>query len=282
MRKIIKLKPKNRIFLAPMEEVNDIAFRLLCKKAGAGLTYTPMIHPKTPQKIYLEDKPILQLFCTNSKGIKEFMGKHDKQVSGWDFNLGCPATTAKKHGFGVFLHSDLKSIEEILKTMRKNTKKPLSVKIRISKYYLQIIEIANKYCDAICIHPRTQSQGYSGEPDIKFAKSLRQYTKLPLIYSGNVDEKNYKKLLADFDFVMIGRRAIGNPNVFAKTSQKKKFKEITFKDYLKLAEKYKLQFRQIKFQAMNFTKGKRNSKKLRLEIFGIKNIEDLKKINFSR
>ena len=49
--KIGNFKPKNRYFLAPMEEVNDVVFRLLCKKAGCGLTYTGMIHPQTKQKI---------------------------------------------------------------------------------------------------------------------------------------------------------------------------------------------------------------------------------------
>ncbi len=274
----MKFKAKNKIFLAPMEEVNDIAFRLLCKKAGAGLTYTPMTHPLTQQKIFLDDKPVLQIFCTTTKNIKEFMKKHDKKVSGWDFNLGCPAKTAKRHGFGVFLHSNLETIEKILKLMRENTKKPLSIKIRKSDYTSKIIKIANKYCDVICIHPRTQSQGYSGEPDLEFAKSLRKYTKLPLIYSGNVYKKNYKKFLKDFDYVMIGRRAIGNPNIFAELTGKKIKHKIDFKDYLKLAEKYKLPFRQLKFQAMNFTKGKQNSKKIRLAIFKIKQVEELKNL----
>ena len=205
----------NRIFLAPMEEVNDIAFRLLCKKAGAGLTYTPMIHPLTQQKIHLEDKPILQLFCTSKKGIKSFMKKYDKKVSGWDFNLGCPAKTAKKHGFGVFLHHDLKAIKEILKEMKQNTKKPLSIKLRKSPYTLKIIKITEKYLDAIAIHPRTQSQGYSGEPDIKFALKIKKLTNIPVIYSGNINLENYEEMLDKFDYVMIGREAIGKPCVFS-------------------------------------------------------------------
>ena len=115
-------KQKNRIFLAPMEEVNDVAFRILCKKAGAGLTWTGMINPLTKQKIFLDDKPVLQLFCTQTKGIKEFILKHDKNVSAWDFNLGCPAKSAKKHCFGVFMHSQLDLIEKILEEIRANTK----------------------------------------------------------------------------------------------------------------------------------------------------------------
>ncbi len=274
--KFLQIKTKNRIFLAPMEEVNDVAFRLLCKKENCGLTYTGMINPLTKQKIFLDDKPALQLFCTNEKGIKKFMKKHDDKVSLWDFNLGCPAKTAKKHGFGVFLHDDLEAIEKILKTMRESTKKPVTIKIRKSPQTIRILKIAEKYCDAVCIHPRTQAQGYSGEPDIKFAEKIKESMKIPVIYSGNVNEKNAKELLKKFDFVMIGREAIGRPGIFAKLSNKKT--KTSFKDYLKLAEKYPLPFRQIKFQAMNFTKSMKDAKKLRLEIFKAKTIEDLKRI----
>lgn len=258
-----------------MEEVNDIAFRLICKKAGCGMTYTGMIHPRNPKKINLDDKPVLQLFCTTPKGIKEFIQKYDKKVSGWDFNLGCPAKTARKHGFGSHLR-DLKIIEEILKTIRQNTKKMFGIKFRKSDYAFDLLSLAEKYCDIVCIHPRTQAQGYSGEPDYEFAKKIKNSTKLPVIYSGNINEKNAEKILKNFDYVMFGREAIGRPEIFAKLT-KTKFNE-NFNDYLKLAEKYKLPFRQIKFQAMNFTKTKKNAKEIRLKLFQCKTIEEIKKL----
>jgi len=269
------LKVKNRIFLAPMEEINDPAFRIMCKKAGCGLTFTGMINPLSKKKIYLDDTPGLQIFTTNTSGIKEFIEKHDKEVSLWDFNLGCPAKNAKKHGFGSYL-KDLKIIEEILKVMRANTKKPLILKMRKSNISLDILKLAEKYCDGITIHPRTQKQGYSGEPDLNFAKEIKSKTFLPVIYSGNVNEKNYKELLKKFDYIMIGREAIGRPEIFSKITNTT-FKK-SFKQYLKLANKYNLPFRQIKLQAMNFTKGIENSTKLRLEIFKIKNIEGIEKL----
>lgn len=280
MRKPIPIKCKNRVFLAPMEEVNDIAFRTLCKRAGCGLTYTGMIHPLTQENLFLNDKPVLQLFTNSTKGIKEFMCLYDKKVSGWDFNLGCPAKNAKRKGFGVFMHHDLETIENILRIMRENTKKPLMIKIRKSHYTLEIIKIAEKYCDAICIHPRTQAQGYGGVPDLNYARIIKKKTKLPIIYSGNVNENNYKELLKEFDYVMMGRAAIGRPNIFSITSGKstETIKKINFKDYLKLAEKYKLYFRQIKFQAMNFTKTRENAKELRLKIFNIKSPSELRKL----
>lgn len=269
----MKLKCKNRIFLAPMEEVNDVAFRQLCLKSGAGLTWTGLIHPLNPQEVYLDDKPVLQLFCTSTKGIKEFMKKYDSKVSGWDFNLGCPAKTARKHGFGSFL-KDLEVIENILKTMRACTKKLLCVKIRKSKIAFKVLKIAEKYCDVICIHPRTQSQGYSGFADLNYAKEFKKKSKIPVIYSGDVNEKNALELLKVFDYVMIGRAAIGNPNVFSESIGKEKT-FFTFADYLKLVRKFNFPFRQLKAQAMYFTKGLENAKELRLKIFKIRDKKEL-------
>lgn len=117
--KIKNLNLTSRFFLSPMIEVNDIAFRNLCKKAGASLCWTGMINPLSKQRLYLEDNPVVQLFSTNEKGIKEFIKKNEKNISLFDFNLGCPAKTARKLGFGSFLHHDLKTIEKILKTMRE-------------------------------------------------------------------------------------------------------------------------------------------------------------------
>jgi tRNA-dihydrouridine synthase len=267
--------PEKRVFLAPMEEVNDIAFRLMCKEAGAGLTFTQLTSPLDPREQILEDKPILQIFSNTKKGIKEFVKRYDKKVSGWDFNLGCPATTAKKQGYGSYL-TDLNLIEEIIREIRKNTKKLFSIKIRKSQIAFDLLKLAEKYCDWIAIHPRTRIQGYSGEPDLNWAIEFKKKSKIPVIYSGNVDEKNYQKFLTIFDYVMIGRKAIGHPEIFSKIT-KTKF-EKTFQDYLRLAIKYNLPFRQIKFQAMQFTKGKRDSRKLRLKIFKTKTIEELKKV----
>lgn len=277
-RKIKKIPCRNKVFLAPMEEVNDPAFRILCKRAGAGLTYTGLTSALSPKEMILDDKPVLQIFANSAKGIQEFMERYDSEIAFWDFNLGCPASTAKKHGFGSYL-TNLKTVEKILKLMRQNTKKPLTIKIRKSPLAYKFLELAEKYCDAIIIHPRTRSQGYSGEPDLQWAKQLKEKTNLPVIYSGNVNEKNYKKILKDFDYVMIGREAIGHPEIFASIQGKsnpEKFRN--FKEYLKLAKKFNLPFRQIKFQAMQFTKGNKDSRKLRNNLAQVKNLEELENL----
>lgn len=267
----MELPAKNKILLAPMEEVNDIAFRLLCKKAGAGLTYTGLTNPLTKQDLDLDDKPILQLFCTNTRGIKEFMKKYDSKVAGWDFNLGCPAKTARQGKFGAFMASELETIEEILKTMRENTQKSLGVKIRKSRYSNKILKIAEKYCDVIAIHPRTINQAYGGEPDLNFAKEFKKRAKIPVIYSGNVNKENSKELLKIFDYVMIGREAIGRPSAFGG-------KRISYEQYLEVAKKYKLPFRQLKFQAMQFTKGLEGSAQIRAKLVFAKNLKEIREI----
>lgn len=267
---------KNSFILAPMLEPNDVAFRILCKKAGAGAVYTGMINPLSKNKLDLQDKPILQLFCNKTKGIKEFVKKYDSKVSGWDFNLGCPSVVAKKLKFGSYMQSDLNRIENILREIRRNTKKFFSAKVRKSSNSLNILKIAEKYCDAIIIHPRERDQGYSGKADIDFALNIKKKSKIPVIYSGDVDEKNVRSLLKQFDYLMIGRKVIGNPNIFViLTNSKKRF---SFKDYKKLAVKYKLQFKQIKFQAMNFTKGMQGATKIRLKIAKSKSLDEIGKI----
>ncbi len=266
------LKLKNRVFLAPMLEPNDIAFRLLCKKNGCALTYTGMVSPMSKQKICLDDKPCLQLFGNSEKGIKNFIKKYDKKVSMWDFNLGCPSKASGCLSHGAFMHNDLEAMGDIFRVMRMSTKKPCSVKLRKSKNAVRIAKLAEE-CgfDAVCIHPRVQKQGYSGEVDYEFALKIKKAVNIPVIYSGNVNLKNIKKILKDFDFVMIGREAIGNPGIFNE-------KKVAFKEYLKLAKKYKLFFRQIKYQAMNFTKRENGAKERRRELIKCKTVEDVEKV----
>lgn len=261
--KIGNLKLKSRIFLAPMHKVNDIAFRILCKKAGAGLTYTGMINPLSKQKQDFSDKPAIQIFTNTELGVKKFIKKHEQKATLFDLNLGCPSPTASRHKVGFFLQ-DLNKIESILKTMRASTRKPITIKIRKSNLLEKLVKLAEKYCDAIAIHPRLGKKSYEYKADIEFAKSIKQATKLPVIYSGDVNDKNAASLLKIFGYVMIARAAIGNPNIFAKLTNNKA--NFNFKDYYELAKKYKLDFEQIKFQAMNFTKSFEGASKIRKKI----------------
>ena len=273
--KIGNLKLKTPYFLAPMAGINDIAFRILCRNAGAGLAYTGMINPLSREKIIMDDKPAVQLFSASEKGIGEFIKKH-KNVSLYDFNLGCSARKAEIRGFGAFLHSRTETIRNILGIMRESTKKPVTVKLRKSDEAFKILRIAEEYCDAVCIHPRTNSQGYSGKTDIDFAEKLKQRASIPVIYSGDVNESNADVLLKKFDFVMIGRKAVGCPNVFAALAGKEQV--FGFSDYLNLALKYKLKLQHIKSQAICFTKFLPGAGELRVKLSKINNLDELKRL----
>lgn len=278
--KLGNLELKSRFLLAPMLEPNDIAFRMLCKQAGAGLTYTGMVNPLSKQKIHFDDNPAMQIFCFNTKGLKEFIQKYDENVQLWDLNLGCPSKLAGHLGFGSFLQEDPEMIEKILKIMRTNTKKPVTLKLRKSKQAIRIAKMAEKIgLDAIGIHPRTKEQGYKGEPDIEFAKQLKKEVSLPIIYSGDFDrlpEEKQKEVLNNFEFIFIGRGAVGNPKYFAELLEKEC--NIDFEDYVKMAKKYSIYFRTIKMHAMHFTKSCPKAKKLRRDLITAKSVEDIEKV----
>lgn len=272
----MKLPFKNKFILAPMLEPNDVAFRMLCKRSNAGGVYSGMINPLSKKELVLDDRPVLQIFCNQTKGLKDFIKTYDGQVSGWDFNLGCPSVVAERIRVGSYMQEELDKIEEIIKEIRQNTKKFFSVKIRKSKFALKILGIAENYCDAIVVHPRTREQGYSGKPDLSFALKIKKISRIPVIYSGDVNEGNALELTKKFDYLMVGRAAIGNPNIFAKLTNFNN--KSSFRDYLVLAKKYGIPFKQIKFQAMNFTKGMKNAAKIRRELIGIKSLEGIEKI----
>jgi len=272
MYELGNLKLKSRIFLAPMLEPNDIAFRLLCQRCGSGLNFTGMTSPFSKHEIHLDDKPAMQLFGNSPRGIRAFLKKYDDKVSMWDFNLGCPSTSSEKMGHGAYMHEDLETIGKVFFYMRKNTAKPCSVKLRKSPNALKIAKMAEDAgFDMVTIHPRTFKQGYSGKADYDYALKMKEELKIPVCYSGDVNEKNIAVILKDFDFVMIGRSAIGNPNIFGG-------EKVGFLDYLKLALKYGIYFRQIKFQAMCFTKGEVSARSMRRDLVYAKNLEEVEKV----
>lgn len=269
-----------RVFLAPMHEVNDVAFRRLAKRCGCALAFSGMTSPMTRQKINLDDSPAVQLFSTDSKGVGNFIKKYDSFVSLWDFNLGCPSKLSRKLGHGAFMHDEMAVIKEIFEVMRKATKKPCSVKLRKSERAIEIAKMAEKSgLDMVIIHPRTVEQGYGGMPDYDFAKRLKKEVSIPVCYSGNVNEENVSKVLDDFDYAMIGRAAIGRPFVFSSCTNKDP--NVGFLDYLRLAKEYGLSFRQIKFQAICFTKGLRDAKKMRDRLVRAKTLDEIEGIFFS-
>ena len=293
-------KLKNRLILAPMEDVTSLAFRLLCKKYGASMSYTMQTSAlaltknniKSIERIKTdkEDKPVgLQLFGRNTDVLIEASKKYGKNFSLIDLNFGCPSKKIVAQGYGSALLKEKNKIKEIISGLVNNVNKPITVKMRSGFKKVEAFELVKimekQGVTAITIHARTREQGYSGKADWNLIKKLKQESNVPIIGNGDVTNgKEAEEMLKICDYCMIGRKARDNPLVFKeileyfKTGKEKKSslgeKKEMFNSYLRLEKDFKL----IKSRASDFTKGIKNGNKLRVKIQQCKNKEDIKEI----
>ncbi len=309
-------KFSSRAFLAPMAGVSDPALRLQCKKMGAGLVVTEFtsIHSiiakekqlkenmKTIQEFieYSEqERPLsVQLFGSDLHALEKAATIVEPYFDIIDYNMGCPAPHITQQMAGGALLQEVNLTEQIFKTLVNAVKKPVTLKFRsgvteASKFlFKDIAEIAeDEGIQMITFHPRTVSQGYSGNADWKLIKELKEISSVPIVGNGDITTPEDAKLMLDetnCDYVMIGRGAMGNPFLFEQINDYLKtgsYKEYSFKDrldsffdYLHLTNQYKIKFANIKSQAMRFTKGLKGGSKLRSKITFSKNLEELEKV----
>lgn len=226
---------KNEVFLAPMAGVTDLPFRLICKELGCGLLYTEMINAKalcyddknTKKMLNIldEEHPVaVQIFGSEP----EFMGKAAQILNDYpneilDINMGCPAPKVVKNGDGSALMRNPKLAGQVLDQVVKNSKKPVTLKIRKgwddnSVNALEIAKIAEDcgIC-AITIHGRTREQYYSGQADWDIIGEVKSKISIPVIGNGDVTSVEDAIRIKDHtgcDAIMIGRGAQGNPWIF--------------------------------------------------------------------
>jgi tRNA-dihydrouridine synthase B len=309
-------KFSSRAFLAPMAGVSDPALRLQCKKMGAGLVVTEFtnIHSivakenqlkermKTIQEFIEfsdEERPLsIQLFGSDLTALEKAAKIVEPYFDIIDYNMGCPAPHITQQMAGGALLQEVNLTQQIFSTLVNAVKKPVTLKIRAgvtdaSKFlFRDIAEIAeDEGIQMITFHPRTVSQGYSGNADWSLIKELKEISNIPIVGNGDITTPEDAKNMIDntnCDYVMIGRGAMGNPFLFEQINDYLKtnsYNEYSFKDrldsffdYLHLTNQYKIKFAHIKGQAMRFTKGMKGGSKLRFKITLSKNIEELEKI----
>lgn len=309
-------KFSSRAFLAPMAGVSDPALRLQCKKMGAGLVVTEFtsIHSiiakekqlkenmKTIQEFIEfseQERPIsVQLFGSDLFALEKAATIVEPYFDIIDYNMGCPAPHITQQMAGGALLQEVNLTEQIFKTLVNAVKKPVTLKFRsgvteASKFlFKDIAEIAeDEGIQMITFHPRTVSQGYSGNADWKLIKELKEISTVPIVGNGDITTPEDAKMMldeTDCDYVMIGRGAMGNPFLFEQINDYLKtgsYKEYSFKDrldsffdYLRITNQYKIKFANIKSQAIRFTKGLKGGSKLRSKITFSKNLEDLEKV----
>jgi len=278
----------SKVFLAPMETINDLAFRFMCHKYGSAMQFTEMIGinavaRKNMAVIRLamtlpEEKPVaVQLFGTKIDALKESINILENDYPDeirpdiFDFNFGCSSENIIGQGAGAALLKRPEKIAEIISAMRASTDLPISAKIRLGvnpKFadYVKtarIIETAG--ADMITVHARYQSQGFFGKADWNAIKEIKQAVNIPVVGNGDVkDEFSAKKMLDETgcDYIMVARAALGNPFIFSRinhylrkgTLLKQKRKDDLFSEYLYLARKYGIKQELIEQQKKNFSK----------------------------
>lgn len=301
-------KLESKLILAPMAAVNCAAFRYICKKSGAGMISTPMIHVKglvessesiIKRTCFLkEEKPIsVQLVGSDSNAAKEATKIIEDYADVIDINLGCPDKDILKDKSGSFFIKHPEQIKKIVEPIINNTNKPVTAKIRIgwdekSINTTQVVKILEDLgiC-AIAIHARTTKQGYSGTADLNEIKKAKEISNIPIIGNGDIDKPGKAKAMFEktkCDYAMIGRGAIGNPLIF-KTSKylinnqinmpepSEEDKMNVFKEFLEFYDKFEnnRSFSELRQQSMWFTKGLTGAKILRLKLMAAKNVEDI-------
>ncbi|OIO80194.1 hypothetical protein AUJ84_04075 [Candidatus Pacearchaeota archaeon CG1_02_32_132] len=300
--KIGNVLVKNRLFLSPMVDVTDLAFRLLCRKQGAGMAYTEMIYidailhenskTKSLMKTCKEDKPLgLQVTGNSIEEFKKF-AKLDL-LHGYgliDINCGCPSIRITGNQAGSYLLKSPEKIGEMIKTL-KDRDLTVTAKIRLGfnkNNSLEVVkEIEKAGADLITVHTRLANQGASVPADGKWISKIKDRIGIPLIANGDIfSGKDVEKYLDLCDGVMIARGAIGNPFIFRgieryfKTGSEKEIgkgeKISAFRDYLKLAEKHEVvDLGRVKHLGGSFLKGFDGAAKIRQKLMQKKNFEDI-------
>lgn len=228
---------KYPLFLAPMEDVTDPAFRLLCKGFGADMVYSEFISAdalirdiqRTKEKltIHEEERPVvIQLYGREPEPIAEAAKRAEEANPDIiDLNFGCPVKKVAGKGGGAGLLKDVPKLLEIVKAVVKAVNKPVTVKTRLgwdenSKIITTLAEqIQDCGAKALAIHGRTRSQMYTGEADWTLIGEVKANPriKIPIIGNGDITTPERAKECFEtygVDAVMIGRGSIGQPWIF--------------------------------------------------------------------
>lgn len=248
--KIGNVKIKNQVVLAPMAGISNPAYMKILEEMGVGYAVTELIsaeaivrnNKKTLEMLNgIENLKIpvaVQIFGSNP----DTMAKASKilvdlyQIKLIDINMGCPVPkVAVKSQAGAALLKNPEKIYEIVSSVVSAVSISVTVKIRSGWDYEHInaVEVA-KICEragakAVCVHPRTRSQGYSGNADWSVIKQVKENVSIPVIGNGDITSCELAKKMLDetgCDAVMIGRGALGRPwlirdiNYYLETGQR--------------------------------------------------------------
>lgn len=225
------------LILAPMEDVSDPPFRMLCKKHGANLMYTEFVSSeglirdaaKSKKKldIFEYERPIgIQLFGSDIDSMREAAIIAEQAGPDLiDINYGCPVKNVACKGAGAALLQDIPKMVAMTAEIVKAVKLPVTVKTRLGwdDHTKNITEVAERLQDigikALSVHGRTRSQMYKGIADWTLIGEIKNNPRIniPIFGNGDVDSPQKAREMRDrfgVDGIMIGRASIGYPWIF--------------------------------------------------------------------
>ena len=225
------------VFLAPMEDVTDIGFRLLCKRFGAAMVYTEFVSAEalirdvksTINKLTIsdEERPVgIQIYGRDIDAMVE-AAKIVEQAGPdlIDLNFGCPVKKVAGKGAGAGMLQNIPKMLEITQKVVDAVQLPVTVKTRLGWNHEQLIitSLAEQLQDcgiqALTIHGRTRSQMYTGSADWTLIGEVKRNPRIHIPIIGNGDITSAEEAKAAFDTygvdaIMIGRATFGRPWIF--------------------------------------------------------------------
>jgi len=228
----------NALLLAPMEDVTDISFRLICKRRGADVVFTEFVNAeglvrssaKTHRKMEFlpEERPFgIQIYGAEGASMERAAQMAEAlQPDILDINCGCWVKKVVGHGAGAGLLRDLPKLQQIVSSVVRAVSIPVTVKTRLGwdTSSIRIVEVAKMLEDTgirgLTIHCRTRAQGHEGDPDYTYIPAVKQAVSIPIIVNGGIDSPQIAARVfreTGCDGVMIARGAIQNPWIFEQT-----------------------------------------------------------------
>lgn len=233
--KLGKYELEKPVALAPMEDVTDLGFRLICKESGADIVYTEFISSdglirsarKSLAKLVNseQERPIgIQIFGGDPNVMAEAAKiAEDAGPDFIDINAGCWVPKVAQRGAGAGLLKDMKQMQEIIHAVKTAVSIPVTLKTRLGwdSNSITIFEVtkicAHEGLSALTIHARTRDQHHDGEANWDWIRAVKEKAELPIIGNGDIrvaqdaiDMFNY----TDCDGVMVARGAVTNPWIF--------------------------------------------------------------------
>jgi tRNA-dihydrouridine synthase B len=225
----------NGIFLAPMEDVCDIPFRVICKRLGADIVYSEFIasegivrdsrRSKQKMRIAEDERPVaIQIFGGSIEAMVESAKiVEDSGTDILDINFGCWVKKVVQRDAGAAFLKKPDEMAELTRRVQEAVQIPVTVKTRLGwdQDSIAITEVAKKIeqagAKALAIHCRTRDMGMTGVADWSWIPKIKDVVNIPIILNGDVvDPEDVKTAFetTGCDALMIGRGCIGYPFIF--------------------------------------------------------------------